>query len=320
MGDKSKILWCDATWNPVAGCSVEPISEGCQNCYARQMANRMGGEKQHFHGLTEKHGHGWSGKINFYPDILLAPLRWVKPRQIFVGSMGDLFYERVSDDLIDQVFGVIAACSVQEDRNHRFLILTKRPERLRQYLVTENIEKWIDYASSFMLDGKFFLDRVSRVSWPFENLWIGTSAENQEQFDKRIPEILKTPAIKRFVSIEPMLGPIGLSYLVDWVICGGESGPRGRPLHPDWVRRLRDQCAALDIPFMFKQWGMWKPVDWYEEATHAIRTDGYVTKFGNEPLSISRAKKPTAGWQGIAKLGKTKAGRELDGEIHTGSP
>lgn len=317
MGDRSKIDWCDSTWNPVSGCAHSTV--GCDSCYACTMANRMGGKGQHFEGLAE--GGRWTGKVNFYPHMLLKPWKWFKPRQIFVCSMGDLFYEGVSVEQIDRVFGVIAACSANEVRGHNFLILTKRPERLREYFGQHRVvNRWMDCAFDLIKDEESFLFRDVKFEFPLNNVWIGTSTENQEHFDKRVPEIMKTPAVKKFVSIEPMLGPIRIFHGVDWVIAGGESSPSARPCHPEWVRGLRDQCLALRIPFMFKQWGEWKPVSWYSQATHAVRLDGYTVKLDHAPLSISRSTKAPSGWQGIARVGKAKAGRELDGEVHDGYP
>jgi len=336
MGDRTKILWADASWNPVAGCSKKPLSPGCQNCYARVMAHRMGGNGQHFEGLAT--AEEWTGDIGFYRNILVKPLQWTRPRNIFVSSMGDLFFENVPDNVIDEVFGVIAACAVHEHRNHRFLMLTKRPERLRQYINRCALKRWANYAADLMEDGDTYFDLVRQLKWPLENLWIGTSTENQEQFDKRVPEILRCPAAGRFVSVEPMLGKINFGYVVsvfgnlkrsflDWVICGGESGPKARPVHPDWVRGLRDQCQRyskyLDrpIPFIFKQWGAWKPVDWCSEATHAVRvSDGYLTKLNHEPCSASRSNLVPEYWQGIARFSKKDAGRELDGREHLDRP
>lgn len=357
MGDKTKIEWANASWNPVAGCSKEPASPGCQNCYACVMANRMGGKGQHFEGLaTSDSGLHWTGEVGFYRNILTKPLHWTKPRQIFVGSMGDLFYSEVPEWMIDEVFGVIAACALHEARDHRFLLLTKRPDRLHDYITTNGVmDRWAACAGNLMEDGDGYLDQVPRLPFPLENVWIGTSTENQEQFDKRVPDIMMCPAAGRFISVEPMLERISIQHkpdgcncvvcgdtdhqlwechhsmrrTLDLVICGGESGPHARPLHPDWVRDLRDQCAWPEehligrgpIPFMFKQWGTWAPVDWYSQATHAVRaSDGYVVKMDHEPQSVSRAKKVPSEWQGIVRTGKHAAGRELDGREHLDTP
>ena len=348
MGDKSKIEWCTASWNPVAGCSQEPISPGCDHCYARVMAHRMGGAGQHFEGLAT--ADGWTGNHGFYPDMLTRPIRWEKPREIFVGSMGDLFYEGVPDDIIDLVFGVMAACEAHAFRRHLFMVLTKRPDRMRTYLEAPDVlERWAVAAGHIMEDGDYYVDQIPRLPWPLNNIWIGTSTEDQRRFDERVGDILIAPAAKRFISVEPMLSAISIQHqpdgrncvvcgdtdhqlwechhskgaTLDWVICGGESGPHARPLHPDWVRGLRDQCEwpQKRVSFMFKQWGTWGPVDWYSQATHAVRaTDGRLHKMDHEPQSVSRAQTAPKQWQGIAKLGKTVAGKELDGVTHLERP
>jgi protein gp37 len=348
MGDKTGIPWCDASWNYTAGCDADPISPGCDNCYARMMAHRMGGEGQHFEGLAT--GSGWTGKVGCYANLLTQPIRWQKPRHIFVGSMGDLFSDGVPDYMIDQTFGVIAACELHEARNHLFMVLTKRPGRLRKYLEAPGVlERWAAAAGHIMEDGDRYLDLIPRLQWPLPNVWLGTSAEDQQRYDERAGEILMAPAVERFVSIEPMLGPISIQHkpdgrncvvcgdtdhqlwechhskgaTFDWVICGGESGQRARPLHGDWVRSLRDQCAwpSKPVSFMFKQWGTWGPVDWYSQATHAVRAhDGRFHKLDHEPMSVSRVKSSPSEWQGIAKLGKKVAGNLLDGETHMNRP
>lgn len=242
MGDKTKIQWCDSTWNPVTGCS--PISEGCANCYASRMAARF----------PAVHGAPFS-KIVLHPERLDHPLRWKKPRRIFVCSMGDLFHE----DVPDASWARIIAVMVREQR-HTFMLLTKRPEQM---------------AICF---NRFYSEGSTR---PVPNIWLGVTAENQEQADKRIPILLGIPAAKRFVSIEPMLGQvlshnflprvnwrlretvdgrvfreaISASRGIDWVIVGGETGPRARPLNSEWVSIVCSQCRAFGVPFFFKGWG-----------------------------------------------------------------
>lgn len=256
MADRSKISWTDATWNPVTGCTS--VSAGCDHCYAKRMAERF----PQVHGVDERLiGFGNEieseftprpfSQIKFHPDRLDIPLRWKKPRRIFVCSMGDLFHEDAKDEWIGDVFRVMEVA-----RRHTFMLLTKRPERMKDF-----IDKGMDHC------GRMYSS----------NIWIGVTAENQAAAYERIPVLLQTPAEKRFVSVEPMLGPVDLArgiptewyhYIprnprpsLDWVICGGESGPGARPMHPGWTRSLRDQCRAAGVPFFFKQWGEFAPCE-----------------------------------------------------------
>jgi len=284
----TKIEWAEESWNPVTGCT--PISEGCQNCYARRMAQRLRGRC----GYPADEPF----RVTLHKNRLMEPLKWKKPKRIFVCSMGDLFHPDVPAEFVVNVFEVIEAA-----KQHTFLVLTKRPERIDSILYGEE-GRWY-------LGGGDFLP----------NVWLGVTAENQEQADERIPILLQIPAAVRFVSVEPMLGPVNLrniyrpqdgsewdalkgvdtkhqlhlSCKLGWVICGGESGPGARPMHPDWVRSLRDQCKAAGVPFFFKQWGEWRecmpPDQWNSEGYKIIEAHG--THF--------------------VKLGKKAAGRLLDG-------
>jgi len=242
MGDKSKIEWTDATWNPVRGCSV--VSEGCRNCYAMQVAARFSGEGQAYEGLAYRNSSGahWTGKVRLVEEHLEDPLRWKRPRRIFVNSMSDLFHESLDEIDIGQVFGVMALA-----KQHTFQVLTKRPARMLSILETARI--------------CFDFDE------PLPNVWLGVSVEDQKTADERIPLLMKTPAALRWLSAEPLLGPIDLESIptlegsIDWVVVGGESGQGARPMHPDWVRSIGDQCVAAGVPFFFKQWGEWLPFD-----------------------------------------------------------
>ena len=210
---RSKIEWTDATWNPVTGCTQ--ISPGCAHCYAKTFAER-------FRGVP---GHPY--ELGFEPQLrrerLNQPLRWTKPRTIFVNSMSDLFHEDVPDDYIHKVFEVMQAAD-----QHRYQVLTKRAERLAQI--------------------------APALPWP-DHIWMGVSVENQ-RWTSRIALLRDTPAAIKFLSCEPLLGPLELDLNgIDWVIAGGESGPGARPMHPDWVRAVRDQCVESGTPFFFKQWG-----------------------------------------------------------------
>ena len=313
MSDHSKIEWTDATWNPITGCSV--VSPGCTNCYAMKLA---GGRLQHHPsraGLTNpsKAGPVWNGQVRLNEDWLDQPLRWRRPRRIFVCAHGDLFHESVPDDWIDRVFAVMALAP-----QHQFQVLTKRAERMRAYLTrsagdgkpdVRNHLAWIAVGAEISriapgwrsegVDGPWRSRAIGACSqWPLPNVWLGVSAEDQVRAEERIPALLETPAAVRFLSAEPLLGPIDLRQAhmapkrlprVDWVIAGGESGPGARPMHPDWARSLRDQCHAASVPFFFKQWGSHRPTS---------DADGEY----------------------MIPASKSAAGRELDGATHDGMP
>jgi len=225
MADGSPIEWTEATWNPVAGCSI--ISPGCTNCYAMRLAARldaMGLKK--YAGLTRKSGgrHKWNGKIRLDREALQIPKKWRQGRLIFVNSMSDLFHDDVPDDFIFEVFD-----TMNEAPQHTFQLLTKRPERALK------------------------LDR--RLRWR-PNIWFGASVESDD-FMGRIDSLRRTRAAIKFLSLEPLLGPLEKLNLrkIHWVIAGGESGPGARPMNADWVRSIRDQCQAAGVAFHFKQWG-----------------------------------------------------------------
>lgn len=219
MSDHSKIEWTDATWNPVRGCTK--ISPGCAHCYAETFAERFRGV------LGHPYEQGFD--VRLVPEQLLQPDRWRKPRRIFVCSMSDLFHWEVSDEWIE------AICAVMRfpDR-HTYQVLTKRSERMRN-----------------LLTGK--LDWAARLP----HVWWGVSVENKKHGLPRIDHLRQSPAVNRFLSIEPLLEDLGTLDLsgIGWVIVGGESGAGARPMRADWVRPIRDQCLAQNIPFFFKQWG-----------------------------------------------------------------
>jgi protein gp37 len=278
------------------------VSEGCRNCYAEKVAYRFSGERLDgkpapYKGLVQRTSDGmrlplWNGNIKFVEEHLLDPLRWKKPRRIFVNSMSDLFHENVTDEMRDRIFAVMALCP-----RHTFQVLTKRPERMLAYLRMledeRDMQRWANAALDFDL-GPFAADAVREWEWPLPNVQLGVSVEDQKAADERIPLLLQTPAAVRFISAEPLLGSMNIrpylsaecmhedSYseddtnaticrrcedtpILDWVIVGGESGPGARPMHPDWARSLRDQCEAAGVPFFFKQWGEWgwePPIRW----------------------------------------------------------
>ena len=256
MSDDSKIEWTDATWNPVTGCTE--VSEGCDHCYAKTFAERWRGVVGH------PYEQGFDLKL--HPDRLDQPLRWRRPRRVFVNSMSDLFHDDVPDEFIERVFVVMARAT-----QHTFQVLTKRPGRMASLLSRPTTQNFIinraasENAGQYRRRGWVGLLPNRVPSCPLPNVWLGTSVENQRWANVRIPKLLEAPATVRFLSCEPLLGPVDLMRwlwpkdapysLLDWVIVGGESGRGARPMHPDWARSLRDQCAAADVPFFFKQWG-----------------------------------------------------------------
>ena len=324
----TSIEWTDKTWNPVVGCSI--VSKGCDNCYAMKMAGRleaMGQEK--YKGLTRKTESGrtiWTGKVSFSEKALLEPLSIKKPTKFFVDSMGDLFHEHVPFDWVDKVFAVMALTP-----QHTYQVLTKRAERMAEYLTSKGRIRAIYELVAEYCDVKAIDTPATFL--PLPNVWLGTSIEDQKTADERIPHLLRVPAKVRFLSCEPLLGPIDLtkikasscsSYhpleshpisspdnpLISWVIVGGESGPKARPMHPDWVRSLRDQCEAAGVSFFFKQWGEWREVD--EDSEELEHFDRIVNGLGNE------GRPPCAIF--MRKVGKKAAGNGLDGRVHLEFP
>jgi len=370
MSANSKIEWTDASWNPVTGCS--PISEGCQNCYAARTAKRLRG----------RYGYPTDDpfRVTFHPDRLEEPMKWRKSRRVFVCSMGDLFHDDIQAEWVDRIYHVMQRCN-----QHTFILLTKRPENIRHLLYDWHTDP----------PGCGFLSKHGHLP----NVWLGVTAENQEQADKRIPILLDIPAAVHWVSVEPMLGPVdltpylhryyhggvpglergdrllppsvtgqstllqyaeklcpngpqkadkvylttdkeaaatfafvypfghtyraiperpvehdpdctevGLSYqapsatvmppgtsALNWVVCGGESGPGARPMHPEWARSLRAQCQSAGVPFFFKQWGEWGPVrDFAAPCSRVVLGQPFCTMY---------------------QQGKKHNGRELDGRV-----
>ncbi len=325
MGETSAIEWTDATWNPIRGCTR--VSEGCRHCYAETLAARFSEPGQWGHGLAERTSKGarWTGRIDVAADAtFLAPLRWKRPRRIFVNSLSDLFHEGVPDAVIDRVFAVMALSP-----QHTFQLLTKRPERMREYLLSSGPDgepremRWMWESAE-----RGWRDELVRApSSPLPNVWLGVSVEDQAAADARIPLLLATPAAKRFLSCEPLLGAVDLKFIrslnrgafdctrpvdrryqnppeilpaIDWVIAGGESGPGARSMHPDWARQLRDQCAAADVPFFFKQWGEWLPIK--DRDQHGFNGWAMIDHLPQQ--------------DGMFRAGKKRAGNLLDGRQH----
>ena len=228
MSDKSAIEWTDATWNPVTGCTK--VSPGCAHCYAETFAERFRG--------TPGHPYEQGFDLKLWPARLYLPLSWKTPRRIFVNSMSDLFHEDVPEEFIRKVFEVMTRCP-----HHIFQVLTKRVERMKTWTL-------MNFSST---DSK----ATERPLWP-GHVWLGVSVENQD-YEWRIEYLQATPAKLRFLSIEPLLGPVRLNASrlqgIHWVIVGGESGPRARPMDPRWVQYIRRQSEKYNVPFFFKQWG-----------------------------------------------------------------
>lgn len=224
---QTAIEWTDATWNPTTGC--ERVSPGCDNCYALTLAKRlkaMGNPRYQVDGPPRTSGPGFG--LTLHWDVVDQPRRWRRPRRVFVNSMSDLFHNDVPDDFVRRVFETMEATP-----HHTFQILTKRPRRMAS-LVTEIQPE------------------------PLPNVWLGTSVEDQKRADLRVPLLIETPAVVRFLSCEPLLGPVSIADWVHdlhWVITGGESGHGFRPVEAEWVRTIRDQCSVASVAFFHKQWG-----------------------------------------------------------------
>lgn len=364
MADHTGIEWADSTWNPVVGCSI--VSPGCTNCYAMRMAgrlqkiNRTGGTGtayvNHYDGTTAETGKGkyvWTGKVALAPDhIVTAPLRWKRPRRIFVNSMGDLFHESVPDAWIDRVFAIMALCP-----RHTFLVLTKRSRRMREYLSHQPSvrRRWEDVIRATTSD-TFFHSPPPVLA----NAWMGVSAEDQQRANERIPDLLATPAAVRWVSAEPLIGPINFRRLriapdhhtiidaldgyaiadsisgsgqeraqLDWVVVGGESGPGARPMHPQWARDIRDQCKTAGVAFYFKQWGEWAPqlgsVELSDDPEQSRYTWAEWTDWSGKEFHWHIIDRPQ--WcddmdpdHSMIKCGKRRSGRQLDGVTHDEVP
>jgi protein gp37 len=389
MGDKSKIEWTDASWNPIRsrearngkiGWHCEHVSEGCRHCYAERMnKGRFGNGLEYKPALTEdRHGHGPWAQLFLDDKMLTRPLRWRRPRMIFVCSMTDLFADFVPDMWIDKMFAVMALCP-----QHTFQVLTKRPQRMRDYFTAhrrpataDDLRRASMFSATNRLQG-YIADYVKRGAFepngygpiyhqdwerakdrlrhhPLANVWLGVSIEDQAAANERLPHLLQTPAAIRFASAEPLLGPIDLTAIryrdgdaemrwnaltaeawvdnsdsasayadycdgvtkLDWLIAGGESGPKARPMHPDWPLALRDQCKAASVPFFFKQWGEWAAsgafmLETMIEGTEITHPKYDVVKVSNHPLD---------GRTYMFRVGKKAAGALLDGIEHRAFP
>lgn len=342
MGKNTKIEWCNRTFNPWIGCTK--VSNGCGNCYAERFGK-------------------WFG-VEWGPDRarkLTSAANWRQPRswdrkaaaegrrlRVFCASLADVFDPEVPDDWRDRAFAVMALTP-----NLDWLVLTKRPERMRAYVTGHNGTRAV----------RGFIGRAGRkndpafpaLNWPLPNVWLGVSVENQATADERVPILLDTPAALRFVSAEPLLGPLNLTALdtrlggcspvsmdalagqvwipgnamessrtirgrhLDWIICGGESGPGARPCHPDWVRSLRDQCDEAQVPFFFKQWGRWRPQQ-ADDETPTTRAWSLFYPNGMADIPDGRWPEFANGEIWVDPVGKAAAGHLLDGREHREMP
>lgn len=289
MSDGSKISWTDATWNVITGCSV--LSPGCTNCYAMRLAGTRLRNHPSREGLTRQTAAGpvWTGKTRLNEQWLDQPLRWERPRMVFVCAHGDLFHESVPDEWIDRMFAVMALAP-----RHTFQVLTKRAGRMREYVSADRREAIEIAAEQIGRQLRWDHDVMRTAAYealfdgPLPNVWFGVSVEDQRRADERIPDLIETPAAVRFVSVEPQLERIDISRFIstfsrtemgldsdplaavllqegiesghayarqalDWIICGAESGPNRRLFDEDWARSLRDQCAQAGTAFFFKQ-------------------------------------------------------------------
>lgn len=328
MADNTKIEWADATVNAINGCSL--ASPGCTNCYAMRLAGTRLRDHPSRAGLTQqtKAGPVWTGEVRLNQDALLQPLKWKRPRRIFWNAHGDTFHSSVPDQWIDRM---LAVCALTPQHQH--MILTKRSFRMREYM-RASIDRIEDFYEAVEAIEPGSMNRFP--IWPLPNVWLGVSVEDQARADQRIPDLLATPAAVRFISAEPLLGPVDLREVcgghyfqnpltghrwhdapegvhaatdmngakLDWVIVGGESGPGARPMHPDWARSLRDQCAAAGTAFHFKQWG-----------EHLLATERHLHGFppGDFVDHLDAG-------SGFIKVGKKRAGRLLDGREWTEWP
>lgn len=259
----TKIQWTDRTWNPTRGCSR--VSEGCRNCYAERQAARFSDAGQYAYGFVTRTPSGprWTGRVELVEDKLREPLGWRKPSRVFVNSMSDLFHESLSDEAIDRVFAVMALAP-----QHTFQVLTKRAERMREYMTHQHrLERWNE-TGDFREDtpGDCDID-----DFPLRNVWLGVSCEDQSTADERIPILLDTPAAMRFVSYEPAIARVDLYSAftfwrplvkareigehLHWLIAGGESGPGARPCDVAWIRSIIEQCKSAGVACFVKQLG-----------------------------------------------------------------
>ena len=297
MSANSKIEWTEKVWNPVTGCTE--VSPGCDNCYAKTFSER-------FRGVP---GHPFERgfDLTLRPERLQDPLRWRKPQRVFVNSMSDLFHKDVPDEFIEQVFATMYTGSHCPHR-HTFQVLTKRPERMRR-IVRRIYDGWSERLVPHA--------RPSRPS----GIWLGVSIESND-YAWRADMLRETPAALRWISAEPLLGPLDRVDLtgIDWVVVGGESGRGARPMHPSWARDLHDRCVASGIAFFFKQWGEFAPLGalgphvplTLGQKHRVVFPDGH--SIGDSEIRDTPMDRYACGTAELMeRVGKGNAGRVLDG-------
>jgi protein gp37 len=302
MTDDFEIAWTDTTWNPLAGCTRK--SAACRHCYAESAtaeSARDGGWGRGFAEIADG-GAAWTGTIALREDRLGLPLGLEKPSRIFVNSLSDLFHESLPEETIDKIFAVMAAAP-----HHVFQVLTKRPKTMQPYLADAGTPARIERHMAALGVGAKKIE-----TWPLPNVWLGVTAENQKEADRRIPLLLATPAAVRWVAAEPLLeaidleagtwlkadaSEVGAGPKLDWVVAGGEIGAEAQPCHPDWARGLRDQCTRAETPFFWTHWGEHIPATGVEDG--AAPTPAKMT------------------WE---RIGASPAVRRLDGRLHEASP
>lgn len=331
---KTTIEWTNETWNPIRGCAI--VSKGCTNCYAMRQAHRSNRPGGAYEGLTKlsRGGPVWTGEARAVRELFEKPLSWKTPRRVFVNSMSDIFHDDVSWEVLDVLFAVMALAD-----KHQFQILTKRPKRMLDYFTRPMA------SASLSVEGRVGRRAVEIArrrgenvaatnwdmwwEWPPRNVWLGVSVEDQRTAAERIPLLLRTPAAVRWISAEPLLEQLDFYGLIvgeprlHWVVAGGESGPGARPMHPDWPRTLRDQCAQFSIPFFFKQWGSFLPGECnpgdpqlrWQDGRSEWYGDHADIKYQNHCISGANGR-----WVFAWPTPKAKAGRQLDGRTHDEYP
>lgn len=260
------IAWAEENWDPLVGCTRK--SAACKHCYAEALTIENGAPGGWGHGFTDE--NGWSGKVDLRGDRLTLPLGWPESRRVFVNALSDLFHEALDPAVIDKVFAVMALAP-----QHIYVVLTKRPKTAQPYVADPATPGRIAKAMDELAPGT-----PHDIAWPLPNVWLGVTAENQKEADRRIPLLLETPAALRFIAAEPLLEKLdlkpgtwlkepGAGPRIDWVVAGGETGKKGTLCDPAWVRDLRDQCVAAATPFYWTQWGKHVP-----EGSEVRQLDG----------------------------------------------
>lgn len=317
MSDNTKIEWTQATWNPVTGCTR--VSPGCEHCYIERTPPFRMARRRFDHD-----GIGATTGVMLHRERLTVPLRWRKPRRIFVCSLADLFHDDVPDAYIAQVFAAMACAE-----RHTFQCLTKRPARMRALLSNDDFRSGVAEHVLALTTGREFPAQIADVVdwWPLRNVWAGVTVESADYL-WRVDKLRETLAEVRFLSLEPLLGPLPHLDLtgIGWVITGGESGPGARPTHPQWFRSIRDQCAAAGVPFLHKQNGEWSDLAPMRRGVYDFSGGIVMTDDGNtyKPGDLTYPDGPRRGEAARAdfshhhptslyRVGKKTAGRELDG-------